>query len=205
MPSSSSYAARIPRKKNVSAGSKKRRFAGKLRKLRWLIYQKMKHKKKLAQNGDYLDTNNDIFKNCAVRTPRKNDLSANSKKRRLAGKLRKLRWIIYQKMKFKKKRLNWIFNYYKKQVDLFLIQFSSNLKPFEVVIWKQKVMTTWKVVSKYLCDEKKATTIAVDMPVRTKPDVCGSTKLDSVLCMLSTILHLVRETRPGKSCKLSSK
>ena len=46
MPSSSLCAARIPRKKNVLAGTKKRRFAGKLRKLRWLIYQKMKHKKK---------------------------------------------------------------------------------------------------------------------------------------------------------------
>ena len=135
MPSSSSYAARIPRKKNVSAGSKKRRFAGKLRKLRWLIYQKMKHKKK---------------------------------------------------------RLKRIFDYYKKQVDLFLMLFSSNLKPFEVVIWKQKVTTTWNDVSKYLGDEKKATAIAVDMPMRTTPDVGGSSKLDSILGMLSTILHLVR-------------
>ena len=135
MPSSSSYAARIPRKKNVSAGSKKRRFAGKLRKLRWLIYQKMKHKKK---------------------------------------------------------RLKRIFDYYKKQVDLFLMLFSSNLKPFEVVIWKQKVTTTWNDVSKYLGDEKKATAIAVDMPMRTTPEVGGSSKLDSILGMLSTILHLVR-------------
>ena len=46
MPSSSSYAARIPRKKNVLAGTKKRRFAGKLRKLCWVIYQRMKFKKK---------------------------------------------------------------------------------------------------------------------------------------------------------------
>ena len=135
MPSSSSYSARIPRKKNVSAGSKKRRFAGKLRKLRWLIYQKMKHKKK---------------------------------------------------------GLKRIFDYYKKQVNLFLMQFSSNLKPFEVVIWKQKVSTTWSDISKYLHDEKKATAIAVDMPMRTTPDVGGSSKLDSILGMLLTVLHLVR-------------
>jgi len=135
MPPSSSYSARIPRKKNVSAGSKKRRFAGKLRKLRWLIYQKMKHKKK---------------------------------------------------------GLKRIFDYYKKQVNLFLMQFSSNLKPFEVVIWKQKVTTTWSDVSKYLHDEKKATVIAVDMSMRTTPDVGGSSKLDSILGMLSTVLHLVK-------------
>lgn len=137
MPPSSSYSARIPRKKNVSAGSKKRRFAGKLRKLRWLIYQKMKHKKK---------------------------------------------------------GLKRIFDYYKKQVNLFLMQFSSNLKPFEVVIWKQKVTTTWSDVSKYLHDEKKATVIAVDMSMRTTPGVGGSSKLDSILGMLSTVLHLVRMT-----------
>ena len=128
----------------------------------------------------------------AARIPRKKNVSAGSKKRRFAGKLRKLRWLIYQKLKFKKKRLKRIFDYYKKQVDMFLMLFSSNLKPFEVVIWKQKVTTTWSDVSKYLHDEKKATAIAVDMPMRTTPDVGGSSKLDSILAMLSTVLHLVR-------------
>ena len=132
---------------------------------------------------------------CAARILRRKAISAGTKKRRFAGKLRKLRWVIYQRIKFKKKRLKRIFDYYKKQVNLFLAQFSSNLKPFEVVIWKQKVTTTWNDVSKYLCDQKKATATAVDMPVKTKPDVGGSTKLDSVLCMLSTILHLVREAQ----------
>ena len=130
----------------------------------------------------------------AARIPRKKSVSAGSKKRRFAGKLRKLRWLIYQKLKFKKKRLKRIFDYYKKQVDLFLMLFSSNLKPFEVVIWKQKVTTTWNDVSKYLSDEKKATAIAVDMPMRTTPEVGGSSKLDSILGMLSTILHLVKMT-----------
>ena len=68
--------------------------------------------------------------------------------RRFAGKLRKLGWIIYQRMKFKKKKLRRIFKYYNKQVDWFLIQFSSFLKTFEVVIWKQKVTTTGNDVSK---------------------------------------------------------
>ena len=98
---------------------------------------------------------------CAARNPRKKDLSAGSKKRRFAGKLRKLCWIIYQRMKFKKKKLRRIFKYYKKQVDWFLIQFSSFLKTFEVVIWKQKVMTTGNDVSKYLNEVKKATAIAI--------------------------------------------
>ena len=128
----------------------------------------------------------------AARIPRKKNVSAGSKKRRFAGKLRKLRWLIYQKLKYKKKRLKRIFDYYKKQVDMFLMLFSSNLKPFEVVIWKQKVTTTWSDVSKYLHDEKKATAIAVDMPMRTTSDVGGSSKLDSILGMLSTVLHLVR-------------
>ena len=128
----------------------------------------------------------------AARIPRKKNVSAGSKKRRFAGKLRKLRWLIYQKLKFKKKRLKRIFDYYKKQVHLFLMLFPSNLKPFEVVIWKQKVTTTWNDVSKYLSDEKKATAIAVDMPMRTTPEVGGSSKLDSILGMLSTVLHLVR-------------
>ena len=132
---------------------------------------------------------------CAARVQRRKPVSAGTKKRRFAGKLRKLRWVIYQRIKFKKKRLKRLFEYYKKQVNLFLTQFSSNLKPFEVVIWKQKVTTTWNDASKYLCDQKKATAIAVDMPVKIKPDVYGSSKLDSVLCMLSTILHLVREVQ----------
>ena len=130
---------------------------------------------------------------CAARVQRKKTVSAGTKKRRFAGKLRKLRWVIYQRIKFKKKRLKRLFEYYKKQVNLFLTQFSSNLKPFEVVIWKQKVTTTWNDVSKYLCDQKKATATAVDMPVKNKPDVDGSSKLDSILGMLSTILHLVRK------------
>merc|ERR1719320_1460540 len=96
-------------------------------------------------------------------------------------------------MKFKKKRLKRLFEYYKKQVDLLLTQFSSNLKPFEVVIWKQKVTTTWNDVSKYLCHQKKATATAVDMPVKTKPNADGSSKLDSILGILATVLHLVRE------------
>ena len=132
---------------------------------------------------------------CAARILRKKAISAGTKKRRFAGKLRKLRWVIYQRIKFKKKRLKRLFEYFKKQVDLFLTQFSSNLKPFEVVIWKQKVTTNWNDVSKYLCDQKKATATAVDMPVKTKPDVDGSSKLDSILGMLSTILHLVRVTQ----------
>ena len=130
---------------------------------------------------------------CAARILRRKSISTGTKKRRFAGKLRKLRWVIYQRIKFKKKRLKRIFDYYKKQVNLFLAQFSSNLKPFEVVIWKQKVTTTWNDVSKYLCDQKKATATAVDMPVGTKPDADGSSKLDSILGMLATVLHLVRE------------
>ena len=46
-----------------------------------------------------------------------------------------------------------------------------------VVIWKQKVTMTGNDVSKYLNVVKKATAIAIDLPMKTKPDVCGSSKV----------------------------
>ena len=129
----------------------------------------------------------------AARCLERKDLSAGARKRRFAAKLRKLRWHIYQRIKLKKKRVQRLFDYYKKQVELYLL--SSNLRTFEVGIWKQKLSTTQNDVLKYIQDEKKARAIAVD--TLRKPQVSDdcSRKLDSVLDMLSTVLHLVNVTK----------
>ena len=129
----------------------------------------------------------------AARCLERKDLSAGARKRRFAAKLRKLRWHIYQRIKFKKRRVQRLFDYYKKQVELYLL--SSNLKAFEVGIWKRKLSTTQNDVKKYLHDEKKTKAIAVD--TLRKPQVSDdcSRKLDSVLDMLSTVLHLVNVTK----------
>jgi len=98
-----------------------------------------------------------------------------------------------------------LFDYYKKQVELYLL--SSNLKAFEVGIWKRKLSTTQNDVKKYLHDEKKTKAIAVD--TLRKPQVSDdcSRKLDSVLDMLSTVLHLVNVTKDknANSTKESNK
>jgi len=100
----------------------------------------------------------------AARCLERKDLLAGARKRRFAAKLRKLRWHIYQRIKLKKKRVQRLFNYYKKKVDLYLL--SSNLKAFEVGIWKQKLSTTQNDVLKYIQDEKKARAIAVDTLIK---------------------------------------
>ena len=69
-------------------------------------------------------------------------IPSSAEKKIFTAKLRKLRWRIYQKIKFKKRRLKKTFDYYKKQVDKFLIEFSLKLKPKEVIIWTEKVAKT---------------------------------------------------------------
>ena len=123
----------------------------------------------------------------AARIPRKKNVSAGTKKRRFAAKLRKLRWHIYQRIKFKKKRVQRLFDYYKKQVDLYLC--SSNLRSFEVGIWKQKLSTTQNDVLKYINDEKKPREIAVD--------TCVKTQLNED-CIIRMILHSPWGNHPRK-------
>ena len=111
-----------------------------------------------------------------------------SAKRRFEAKLKKMWWRVYQKIYFKKKRLKRTFDYYEKQVNFYLKQFSTKLKPKETSIWSEKLIKTSKDVLAFLNDAKKVG------KVNMKAQQCFecSNKLDSVLFMLSTVLHLVR-------------
>ena len=108
--------------------------------------------------------------------------------RRFQAKLRKIRWRIYQKIRFKKKRLKRTFDNYKKEVNIFLKQFSSKLKLKETSIWSEKLTKTSNDVLAFLNDAKKVGKVKI----KAQPCFECSNKLDSVLFMLSTVLHLVR-------------
>ena len=115
-------------------------------------------------------------------------LSTSAAKKRFGAQLRRIRWRIYQKIRFKKKRLKRIFDHYSKQVNFYLKQFSSKLKPKEPSIWSEKLTKTSNDVFTYLKDAKNVgKTFVIDQPCFE----C-SNKLDSLLFMMSAVLHLVR-------------
>ena len=124
--------------------------------------------------------------------------------RRFQAKLRKIRWRIYQKIRLKKKRLKRTFDYYKKEVNIFLKQFSSKLKPKETSIWSEKLTKTSNDVLAFLNDAKKVGKVTM----KAQPCFECSNKLDSVLFMLSTVLHLVRSDQAkaatGKEASMTS-
>ena len=99
-----------------------------------------------------------------------------------------MRWRIYNKIRFKKKRLKRTMDYYRKQVNLFLAQFSMKLKPKETSIWSEKLAKTSKDVLAFLNDAKKVGKVNI----KAQPCFECSNKLDSVLFMLSTVLYLVK-------------
>ena len=114
--------------------------------------------------------------------------STSAAKKRFEAKLRRIRWRIYQKIHFKKKRLKRNLDHYSKQVNFYLKQFSSKLKPKETSIWPEKLTKTSNDVQTYLKDAKNVgKTFVIAQPC------CDcSNKLDSLLFMLSAVLHLVR-------------
>ena len=115
-------------------------------------------------------------------------LSTSAAKKRFEAKLRRIRWRIYKKIRFKKKRLKRSFYHYSKQVNFYLKQFSSKLKPKEPFIWSEKLTKTSNDVFTYLKDAKNVgKTFVIDQPCFE----C-SNKLDSLLFMMSAVLHLVR-------------
>ena len=62
--------------------------------------------------------------------------------KRFATKLRKIRWRIYRDIDLKRGNIVKTLKNYKKQVQLFLKDFSKILKPKEPSIWKEKVAKT---------------------------------------------------------------
>ena len=114
--------------------------------------------------------------------------STSAAKKRFEAKLRRIRWRIYEKIRFKKKRIKRIFYHYSKQVNFYLKQFSSNLKPKEPSIWSEKLTKTSNDVFTYLKDAKNVGKTFVI----AQPCFECSNKLDSLLFMMSAVLHLVR-------------
>ena len=114
--------------------------------------------------------------------------STSAAKKRFEAKLRRIRWRIYQKIHFKRKRLKRIFDYYSKQVSFYLKQFSLKLKPKETSIWSEKLTKTSNDVLTYLKDAQNVGKTSVI----AQPCFECSNKLDSLLFMLSAVLHLVR-------------
>ena len=127
--------------------------------------------------------------------------STSSAKKRFEAKLRRVRWRIYQKVQFRKKRLKRHLQYYEKQVQLFLNMFSTKLKPKETSIWTEKLAKTVRDVNTSLSGAKFAKKVPLATNVKTKPQVDGffenimhdyMVKVDSALFMISSILYLVR-------------
>jgi len=126
----------------------------------------------------------------------KRKLPRRNLKRRTEAKLRKLRWIIYQKIRFRrKKRLRRLVNYYEKQIEIYLMQFSAKLKNFEIDIWKKKFIKTKNDVFDFL---NKQNTVAAEVQLKSKASIEYTKKLDNVLGMLSTVLHLVKRVSPSE-------
>ena len=126
-------------------------------------------------------------------------LSISAAKKRFEAKLRRIRWRIYEMIRFKKKRIKRIFYHYSKQVNLYLKQFSSKLKPKEPYIWSEKLTKTSDDVFTYLKDSKNVgKTFVIAQPC------CDcSNKLDSLLFMLSAVLHLVRTDQAKATARLA--
>ena len=119
---------------------------------------------------------------CFERIPSKAD------KKRFAARLRKIRWRIYLKIRLKKRRLKQTFDYYQKQVERFLKDFSTELQPKETSIWSGKLTKTSADVHTFIRNVKNVT----KKDVKAQTCLECSNKLDSVLFMLSSVLHLVK-------------
>ena len=79
----------------------------------------------------------------------KRSSSISAAKKRFEAKLRRIRWRIYQKIQFRKKRLKRHLKHYENEVNQFLNKFSTKLKPKETFIWTEKLATTSRDVKTY--------------------------------------------------------
>ena len=65
-----------------------------------------------------------------------------SAKKRFSARLRKIRWLIYENIRSRKRCVTRILTRYKKLVKRFLEIFFSKLNPREFSIWKEKLAKT---------------------------------------------------------------
>ena len=84
--------------------------------------------------------------------------------------------------------MNQTFDYYQKQVEKFLKDYSKVLQPKETSIWSGKVTKTSADVHTFFRNVKNVT----KKDVKAQTCLECSNKLDSVLFMLSSVLHLVK-------------
>ena len=74
---------------------------------------------------------------------------------------------------------------------MYLMQFSTKLKIFEIDIWKKKLMKTKDDIFDFL--NKPQNNVAAKVQMKSKASLEYTEKFDSVLGMLSTVLHLVKK------------
>ena len=109
-------------------------------------------------------------------------------KKRFTAKLRKIRWRIYRDIDLKRGNIVKSLKYYRRQVRLFLKNFSKKLKPKEPSIWKEKV-------------SKTSDDVHASKRYKKKAQICAScsAKLDgsvgAFLPSLSAAHHFVRANK----------
>ena len=110
-------------------------------------------------------------------------------KKKFAAKLRRIRWRIYQRIRLKKRRVQRTLVHYQKQVKKFLKEFSTKLQPQETSIWTAKITKTSADVHASIINVKSV----IKKEMKAQSCFECSNKLDSLLLMLSTVLHLVKK------------
>ena len=137
-----------------------------------------------------------------------NKLPSTAAMNRFGSRLRKLRWRIYQHIRFKKRKVDKLLKYYKKLVNEFLEEFSMKLRSKGVAIWKEKVAKTSKNVEDFLCKNRKmknpkvktvnSTLHACEKCAMSKPVV----DIDAVIVMLFSIFNLVKADQAMTATKM---
>ena len=106
-----------------------------------------------------------IAKSCSEKVP-----SSKSKKR-LSAKLRKVRWLIYERHQ-REIKVDGLLDHYKKMVGKFLATFSGRLKPYEKDIWIEKIKKTALDVKSPLNKKRKDGKFASDVVSTTSNKEC---------------------------------
>ena len=117
-------------------------------------------------------------------------------KKKFSAKLRKIRWLIYEKHQ-KEKNVNRLLDHYKKMVGEFLLKFSVSLKPHEKDIWKEKVKKTALDVKSPPNKKRMVGQFASNVISTTsnRECLCSVSKhmdrLDGIVVKLEEMLHLL--------------
>ena len=114
--------------------------------------------------------------------------------KRSSARLRRVRWIIYEKIRSKKSDVNKTLSYYKKLVNKFLARFSMKLKLNEFSIWKAKLGKTTEDVNDFLKNKKKVQPNSGNKKHKSKT---SSSRMNSINKVSQTEL----ESSKAEACK----